>query len=152
MITTLILAMALGQVQCDPQNPTHCSAPAKKGEPAALTGEVLSPDLSIFLGQKADRTDALIKAETDRLAKEHKIDLALQAATGKADLAVATASAAAQKRVSTYWEGRAARAEQRLSEGPPFYERFWFGATVGVILTTVIVAVVAAESHEIQKL
>jgi hypothetical protein len=151
----LLLSLAAAEepvVTCDPENPLHCSAPAVKGQPSLLDGQTLSVDLALFLGQKADNADALMRAERDRLEKLHQIDLTLQAAHGKADLTVATASTAAQKRVADYWEGRAKKAEERLLEGPPWYDHpvLWF--SVGVVVTTVIVGIVASELHVIDKL
>lgn len=151
MLTLLSTPMDVSKVECDPVNPLQCSAPAIKGSPALLDGQVLTVDLAIALGQKADASDALVRIEVAKQKKLDQIDLVLQTALNKADLTVSTASTAAQKKQTEYWEDRAKKAEEKLFQGPPFYERAWFGFTAGIVITLVVVGVTAWELQIIPR-
>lgn len=146
----VLLSILLTQVPeliCDPTNPAHCSQPVAKGQVSLMDGMVLSLDLALFLGQKADRADANLKLELSRASKIAQADQELAVSLVKADLTVATASAAAQARQSQYWQARAERAELKLSEGPPFYLHPIMVFTYGVVVTAIITAIVMAELH-----
>lgn len=151
MILPLLLLLTT-QVVCDPDMPTHCAAPAIAGEPAELDGTILSPDLAIHLGQQVEGAEARLQAELDRKDKLHQIDLTLARAEAKADLHAATASTAAQKRQTEYWEARTKIVEQKLSEGPPWYETHTFGIVIGVGVTVLIVGIIGAEMQLISNL
>lgn len=146
MILALLILLA-GQPICDPADVSHCSSELKKGEPAPYAGQLLTPDLAITLGQRAAGADRRVKEETDRLTQLHAIDLVLADATKDASLHASTASTAAWRQRSAYWEHRNEIAEQR-----PFYEQFWFGAVVGVGVTVLIVAILRAEAATLSHL
>ena len=147
ILLAALLAQPTSPIECDPKHPNQCSMPIARGQISLLDGMVLTTELAIFLGQKADGVDALLKIQKEHLDKLHEADKALAVALVKADLTVATASAAAQRRQTDYWERRASSAEQRLSEGPPWYLHPALMVTYGVVVTTIIVAIVAAELH-----
>jgi hypothetical protein len=63
--------------QCDPDNPEHCAQPLAKGETAPFSGQLLTPELAIDLGQKADSCDARVEIESNRVQRLAEIDVTL---------------------------------------------------------------------------
>lgn len=142
MITIILL---LAVAQCDPGDPTKCAVHLEKGEAAPFSGKLLTDDLAISLGQKADQADARVKSEVEYQQRLAQVDLTLATSTLNASLEAVEASVAAQKRQADYWEGRAKKSEEELSEGPPWYDHpaIWFSA--GVVVTAVLVAILSGE-------
>jgi hypothetical protein len=114
--------LAADAPECDPKDPTACAAPVEKGQPAPLSGQVLTPTLAIKLGQKADRCDAVTALEVGYTKKLADVDLALEKQQRAEDNAAHLREMAAMQKA--------------LDEvKPPFYERPWFVATVtGVVV------------------
>ena len=142
-----LLALAAPEISCDPEHPTHCSAPAVEGEPSALTGVVLSPDLSLHLGQQVERAAEEKAIELRRQQALAEIEVGRTKAYGEASLIAQTASTAAWRLRADVQGRRAEIAEQKLAEGPPFYRTFEFGVSVGVVVTVIITALVLGELH-----
>ena len=65
------LTSYLGAVQaasvkiCNPQDPTKCSQPLNEGDEAPFAGQLLTTDLAIELGQRADGCDQRLKLSLD---------------------------------------------------------------------------------------
>lgn len=70
--------LASASPQCDPDNPKMCASPLVKGERAPYSGQLLTPDLALALGLKADRCDAMLKIEREAAKKETKITVELE--------------------------------------------------------------------------
>ena len=126
----LVLALALLAAPeidpqfCDPQDPRHCAVGLQEGQKAPFTGQLLSNDLAVQLGLKADGCDA-------RLAVE--VDFAKRTAQVETDLAkhLHEIDRDACKATTTVLHDRLRQA----MEAQPFYERPWFVATVTAVLT-----------------
>lgn len=104
--------LSFGQVQCDPDNALHCAAPIQKGESSPLTGQVLTDQLVIDLGQAKEQAEKDLEIEKSRLEKRHKVDIDLERKLARVDLQVATSSATIQKQRADYWQ-------QKAEEDPP---------------------------------
>lgn len=63
---------------CDPKDPTRCSAPLRTGDLAPFNGQLLSPDLAIDLGQKAELFDLRLDLELKRATGLLQADLSLE--------------------------------------------------------------------------
>ena len=119
---------AVAEVSCKPDNPKHCAHPIKKGELSLLDGQVLTTELAIFLGQKAEQHDILLKEAVD---KERELGtLRLQNAE-----TIAQINLDAQTQKTDYWQKRAIEAEK----GPPFYQRPAFVIPVTAVTVLAIV-------------
>lgn len=64
--------------ECDPSDPSRCSTPIKEGQPAPYDGQVLSTDLAIDLGQKAELFELRLGLELERATSLLKADLSLE--------------------------------------------------------------------------
>lgn len=67
LVTAGVRAEVPSEVHCDPEHPKRCSQPLVAGEKALFDGVLLSTELSINLGQKADSCEDIIKLEVDRI-------------------------------------------------------------------------------------
>jgi hypothetical protein len=66
-----VLAGRTGQAAepfCDPGEPSHCAVEVQKGEKAPFTGQLLTPELALNLGQRAESCDARVRIEVSRTA------------------------------------------------------------------------------------
>jgi hypothetical protein len=121
-----VLPVYAGETVCYPDKPTHCARPLTEGETAPFSGQLLTTELSLDLGLKADFCDQRIKLELKFQKKTLDLELDLerrlheldrQAAKTKEDLLL-----------------------KRLEEatGAPWYEHPAFVATVSVIVTVLV--------------
>lgn len=51
---------------CDPEQPTHCALDLREGDAAPFTGQLLTPELAISLGMKAEQAEARCELKLDR--------------------------------------------------------------------------------------
>lgn len=74
---------------CAPDFPSRCSAPIEAGQAAPFSGQVLTPNLAIFLGQSTNNcegrialavtaTGAVHREDKKLLHKNHKVDLRIK--------------------------------------------------------------------------
>lgn len=63
---------------CVNNEPTKCSQPLSTGETAPFDGQLLTPDLAIDLGQKANDFSARLNIEIEHIKKLDKLDLDLE--------------------------------------------------------------------------
>lgn len=54
---------------CAPDDPQACAQPVGKGEAAPFDGQLITLELALKLGQKAERCESAIQAERDRGAE-----------------------------------------------------------------------------------
>jgi hypothetical protein len=112
---------------CDAENPDLCSQPLQAGEVAPFSGQLITTELAITLGQKAEYCDTRIRLETEFIASQFQLDLDLERRLHQIDN-----------------EGCVEKVDllnQRLKERQ---ERKWyrhplFVSTVSVILTGVVI-------------
>jgi len=85
---TLLTADAAlaGPPVCDPADPRLCAAPLLKGDPAPYSGQLLTTELAIQLGQKADTCDTRLKLEVAFATKLAAVDLGLERSLHRNDL------------------------------------------------------------------
>jgi hypothetical protein len=122
MAAALALVALFLPPQCDEGTIDKCVVPLAKGERAPYDGQLLSTEIAIALGQKAEKCDALLSLEIDRVKKLAAIDLDLERQLRKIDTDAA----------------RLAREllERRIAESVvPWYERPSVTAAVTVVLT-----------------
>lgn len=125
LISTISFAT---QVVCDPIKTTHCSAPISKGEEAPMDGYILSEDLVIDLGQKAEAADLRVELATQKEKEiaDQRVDY--QKKLDNIDLTVS-------KREAEYWKERTVKAEHKpLIEKPIVIIAVTAITTVAVIL------------------
>jgi hypothetical protein len=114
---------------CDPQDARMCSAPLKAGEAAPYAGQLLTPELAIRLGQRAEYCDTRIKAEVELATKLGQVDLGLERKLRQADNEANAAMLSATR----------ARYERALEEAaPPWWERPWFVTLVAASATATL--------------
>jgi len=112
---------------CDPQNPSKCSLPLAKGATTPFSGQLLTPELAIDLGQKAyfcdERLDLTLKFERAKLQVDLDLEKQLRVQDREA------------------WEAKEKVLMRELgaSRSRPFYEHPLFVATVSVVLTVGVV-------------
>lgn len=114
-------------------DPNLCAIALRKGQPAPFSGQLLTVDLALQLGQVADGCAASQQAAVARCQADAAIDIQHEKDSRKADAEMFTASTlAAQQRL--------ARA-QKLAEdqAPPFFARPWFVAPVTAVLTASVI-------------
>jgi len=109
---------------CDPDQPTHCSVGLKAGEPVPFDGQLVSPDLAITLGQRAEHCDARIQLEADRVSGVERAESALCARMRELE---ARASGEREKVLSAALDD---------CSGVPWWESPPFVAAVTVVVTT----------------
>jgi len=89
--TLLISDAALaGPPICDPADPRLCAAPLLKGDPAPYPGQLLTTELAIQLGQKADTCDTRLKLEVAFATKLAAVGLDLERNLHRNDLDAAS--------------------------------------------------------------
>jgi hypothetical protein len=66
------------QKVCDPQDPTLCSQALHQGDVAPFTGQLLTSELAIRLGQKAELAARTIGLEVDFAKRQAAVDLNLE--------------------------------------------------------------------------
>jgi hypothetical protein len=71
--------------ECDPDDPKLCATPIRKGELAPFDGQVLTTELAIKLGQKAEFCDKRLVIELSRATQLAEIELAKEKAFRKID-------------------------------------------------------------------
>lgn len=122
--TLLTLCVALqGSPECKDDK---CAVPLLKGTPAPFSGQLLSTQLAISLGQKAEYGDKLLELETEKLKAEFTAELRL--AEKLMDL-----QEESKDRQIAYL-----RKELDKATYTPFYERPMFVAIVSVLATTAL--------------
>jgi hypothetical protein len=101
--------------------------PLQKGQAALFDGQLMTPELAIILGLKADGCDARTALEVDFAKKSAGVELKLEKELRQIDQdSCKTATSFLQDRL----EGAA----------PPWYERPWFVAGVTFVLTVTAVS------------
>lgn len=112
---------------CDPDQPSHCARPLQKGEEAPFSGQLLSTELSLDLGLKADFCEEKLKLELDFQKKTLGLDLNLERQLRENDRKA--------------WEVERALLAKRLEEAQAghWYEHPAFVATVTAVLTFLVV-------------
>ena len=118
----------LAEVQCKPDNPKHCVQPISKGQLSLLDGQVLSTELAIHLGQKAEKHDILLEEAVNKEKELGQIRL-----NNEKQLSAIELEAEAQR--TAYWQQRALEAEK----GPPFYQKPIFVIPVTVVTVLAVV-------------
>jgi hypothetical protein len=111
---------------CDPDEPTHCAVPLAQGAPAPFSGQLVTTELAISLGQKAEKCGAWTKLEVDRVAEMAEAERMHQA-----ELRTIERDACREKTKSL---------ETALDEveARPWWEHPAFVAAVSVVGTTVV--------------
>lgn len=112
------------QPVCDPEQPSHCSAAMTAGQVAPFDGQLVSPDLAITLGQRAEHCDARIGLEADRVRGLERAEAQLCRRMAVID------KAAAGERERLLQEALEA------CEGTPWWESPPFVAAVTAVVTT----------------
>jgi len=119
-------AVAYAEVECDTAFPDRCSAPIEAGAPAPFAGQVLTTELAVALGQKANAAAArqalAVRTATRAAAVEHRYRL---------DLAAADTHACERRELVQ--QERAERAEEAVRAAEPGvldHPLFW--ALIGV--------------------
>lgn len=108
---------------CDQDQPKHCAMPLQRGQAAPFEGQLLTTELAIDLGLKADSCAARVALEVDFAKKTAGVDLDLEKRLREVDrVACNSATSILQKRLEAAYEP------------VPFYERPWFVATVTTVL------------------
>lgn len=109
---------------CDPDRPKHCAAPLQRGQAAPFDGQLLTPELAIDLGLKADGCEGRVALEVDYAKRAAAVELGLEQQLRRIDQD-------ACRQAQALWEKRYAEA----IEPPPLYERPWFIAGVTFVVT-----------------
>lgn len=114
---------------CDPNQPTICAIPLKKGDVAPFGGQLITTDLAIRLGQTAAGCQPRIDAEVGRTKADALVDLQKEQTLHKVDVSNLTAEMADL-------ENKLGRAEKLADENkPPFYAQPWFVAPIAAVLS-----------------
>lgn len=108
-------------VVCDPNAPKNCATGLQRGQAAPFSGQLLSADLALNLGLKAEYCDARLTLEVDRAKALLQLDLDSERRLRAID---AEGAKAAQELLL-----------KRLAEATPWYERPWFVASAAVLGT-----------------
>lgn len=103
LVSLLVLqtARAESEIECAPDFPTRCAASIQSGDPAPFDGQVLTPDMAIFLGQSANACGERIAAEVARTSSTAKADRARDLAIVLADMRVVEVERDAYKRAAS---------------------------------------------------
>jgi len=140
LLVSLSVLAADPTPECDPAMPTLCAAPLRLGQPAPYAGQLLSTELALRLGQKADRCDAYVRIEIDYAARMAQVQLDLERQKRRIDLDAALATLAATRR---YYQ-------QQLDDSPSP----WLvgGLAVAATVAVTVLAVWATSSlvHAVQ--
>lgn len=94
---------------CDSDFPDRCAVPLEAGAPAPFGGQLLSPELALALGQKADRQDRLLRLEVATATRTEAARGKLETALCGVDLRASKAESLAQQRRAERAEGAAER-------------------------------------------
>lgn len=113
--------------QCDTSNPKKCVQTLREGELAPFDGDLLTPEMSVDLGQKAFWCDERLQLKLDVATEKLRIDL-----KAARDI-LANNDAFHKKEIHLLTE--------RLKEAhrTPFYKEPIFVASVSVVLTILAV-------------
>ena len=116
---------------CDPEQPTHCSQYVVAGTKAPFDGQLLTTDLAIDLGLKADSCERVVGIEVKHEKKLASLDIALERSIRKSVERMHAEELEIEKADRDRWREAAA---------VPFYEKPWFVAlmTAGVIGSIVV--------------
>lgn len=127
VLQALTLPVQAAETICDPDQPSHCARPLQKGEEAPFSGQLLSTELSLDLGLKADFCEEKLKLELDFQKKTLGLDLNLERQLRENDRKA--------------WEAERALLIKRLEEAQAghWYEHPAFVATVTAVLTFLVV-------------
>lgn len=123
LFVLLVAAEARAQVTCDEKQPEHCSAPVVEGQPSPLTGQVLTTDAAISLGQKADGCEVLRALDVDREKQLSKVQVKLERQLRKAEVD------------GLKLENQILQEHLKEATSRPFWEETWFVASVTVVIT-----------------
>lgn len=94
--TTFVAATARAAeptIECAPGWPTRCSTPLEAGKVARFSGQLLTPDMAIFLAQSADGCKQVTAIEVDHAKKTAQADSDRDKAIAAADLRAANETA-----------------------------------------------------------
>ncbi len=122
-------AVSVPEPDCDPLDPTRCAVPLKLGQPAPFSGQLLSPNLALDLGQRAELADLRLDLELKRATGLLSAELALE----RRHREIEQEAFAAQIGLL---ENRLEDAHQRL-----WYREPVFVAAVSVVLTVLVLTV-----------
>lgn len=112
---------------CAQGDPSQCSQPVEKGQVVPFSGQLLTPNLAISLGQKASFCDERLTLELKHVKAESTIDLTLEK------------QLRANDRLT--WETEKKLLLERLEEAkapPPWYTHPAFVITVTIIGTAAL--------------
>jgi hypothetical protein len=108
---------------CDPDEPKHCAAPLQRGQAAPFDGQLLTPELAVSLGLKADQCDARVTLEADFCKKAADLERSYAEYIAEVDEEAAVQrNAVCQKQLET-------------ALAVPLIERPWLVATITAVLT-----------------
>ena len=125
---------------CDEANPKQCTVYLQKADVTPYAGMLLTVDLAVKLGQKADKCDAVIQIERDYQKQKDDVALNLERQMHQIDTEQAKQSMDAMKK----------RYEQMIEI--PLIERPWIVAGTTVIVTTaaIVLAIWAASKLRVE--
>lgn len=81
-------ALAETKPECSEEWPTRCAVPIKANEKAPFTGQLLTDDLAIYLGQTTDSWEKRMQLEVTKTASIAKENLKKEKKLAAADLRV----------------------------------------------------------------
>jgi len=110
--------------ECDEDNPALCSQPLMEGQIAPFSGQLLTTELAITLGQKAAYCETRIKLEVEFVKEKFELDINLEKKLHEID------NEACDEKVELLTE--------RLKDAKidHWYQHPLFVSTVSVVLTT----------------
>lgn len=115
--------------QCDPKYPKHCEQRLATGEVAAFSGHLLSPELAISLGLKADDCKVVVGIEVKHVEMMKDLDINLLKQLRQNDR---------DQHLLEMHVMRADRDRWKQLAAVPFYEEPWLVATVTAVVVSVI--------------
>ena len=128
VLVSLVPSQAVA-IECDPEDPSRCAVPLAAGQEAPFDGQLLTTQLALDLGLKANQCDAHIKLQVDFAEKTAALDLGLERALRENN----------QKRYRQELEAVVAdRDRWKQLAAVPFYEEPWLVATVTAVVVSVI--------------
>lgn len=113
---------------CDPDQPTHCAVDLERGAQAPFSGQLLTPELALVLGQRAERAEERCRLAVAREQELGGIEASKQIKLREVE---AQACAAAEKRLTGLLEQAQ---EKPLIEHPAFVATISVVVTAGVLL------------------
>lgn len=124
-------------VQCAPDDPSSCAVPLKKGQAAPFTGQLLTTDGAIELGQKAEHCDEWTELAVSHTSSVARIKLDYEKAINGSFLRQMSKTENALTRDRDFWRDEAAR----KVEPPHWTSSPYFTVPVSVAATVFVIAV-----------